>query len=113
MRYWILFVNFIEKKSEWSLDDYIISDISGSCSGSSREYHGNRGQTSHKEQWSERCRAKLVIKDAVDEEWLAGPRQELNFRLHQMRKIWKVQVLVLNETFAKKYRLVCAEQGAG
>lgn len=55
----------------------------------------------------------LVIKDAVDEEWLAGPRQELNYRLRQMRKIWKVQVLVLNETLAKKYRLVCAEQGAG
>ena len=52
----------------------------------------------------------LVIKDAADEEWLAGPRQELNYRLRQMRKIWKVQVLVLKETLAQKYRLVCAKQ---
>ena len=55
----------------------------------------------------------LVIKDAADEEWLAGPRQELNLRLRRMQKIWKIKVLVLNESLAQKYRLVCGEQAAG
>lgn len=55
----------------------------------------------------------LVIKDAADEEWLAGPRQELNSRLRQIQKIWKIKVLVLNESLAQKYHLVCSEQAAG
>ena len=55
----------------------------------------------------------LVIKDAADEEWLAGPRQELNSRLRQIQKIWKIKVLVLNESLAHKYHLVCGEQTAG
>ena len=52
----------------------------------------------------------LVIKDAANEEWLAGPRQELNARLRQIQKIWKVKVLVLNESLARKYHLISGKQ---
>ncbi len=30
-----------------------------------------------------------------------------------MQKIWKIKVLVLNESLAQKYHLVCGEQAAG
>jgi hypothetical protein len=36
----------------------------------------------------------LVIKDAKDVEWLAGPKAILDERLKKIRKIWKAEVIV-------------------
>ena len=47
----------------------------------------------------------LVVKNAEDVAWLAGPLAELKARLLQVRKIWKVEVAVLNEELAKKQKL--------
>lgn len=49
----------------------------------------------------------LVIKDAEDVAWLAGPAAELKARLLQIRKIWNVEVMVLNEELAEKLSLTC------
>lgn len=49
----------------------------------------------------------LVVKNAEDIAWLAGPRAELNARLFQMRKIWNVELVVLNEKLAREYGLLC------
>ena len=49
----------------------------------------------------------LVIKNAADITWLAGPLAELKARLIQIRKIWGVEVVVLNEELAKEYKLTC------
>ena len=48
----------------------------------------------------------LVIKNAVDMEWLAGPTAELNNRLLKIIKIWGAKVVVLNEELAIKYKLI-------
>lgn len=47
----------------------------------------------------------LVIKNAKIE-WLAGPMVELNARLFKIRKIWRVQIVVLNEELAKERKLI-------
>lgn len=47
----------------------------------------------------------LVIRSAR-EEWLAGPMEELRARLFNYRKIWGIEVIVLNEDMAKKYHLI-------
>ena len=39
-------------------------------------------------------------------EWLAGPMAELNARLLKIRKIWRVQIVVLNEELAKERKLI-------
>ena len=49
----------------------------------------------------------LVIKNAEDITWLAGPLAELKARLLQVRKIWGVEVAVLNEEIAKERGLIC------
>lgn len=49
----------------------------------------------------------LVIKNADDISWLAGPLAELKARLLQVRKIWGIEVAVLNEQLAGKYNLTC------
>lgn len=49
----------------------------------------------------------LVIKNAEDFAWLAGPMAELNERLLPVKKIWGLEVAVLNEELAKQYRLIC------
>lgn len=49
----------------------------------------------------------LVVKNAKNESWLAGPLAELKNRLLQVRKIWSVKVIVLNEELAKEYKLIC------
>ena len=49
----------------------------------------------------------LVIKNAEDITWLAGPLAELRARLLQLRKIWGVEIAVLNEALAKEYKLIC------
>ena len=48
----------------------------------------------------------LVIRNAPSEEWLAGPKAELESRLFRYQKIWKIRVLVLNESLAKEYGLI-------
>lgn len=49
----------------------------------------------------------LVVKSANDVKWLAGPKAELEARLLQIKKIWGVKVVVLNEELAREYKLVC------
>lgn len=49
----------------------------------------------------------LVVKNASDSAWLAGPKAELDNRLVKIRKIWGINVLVLNEELARKYNLIC------
>lgn len=49
----------------------------------------------------------LVIKNAEDVAWLAGPLAELKSRLLQARKIWNIEVMVLNEELSEKLSLTC------
>lgn len=49
----------------------------------------------------------LVVKNAKDITWLAGPLAELKARLLRVRKIWGVEVAVLNEELAREYKLTC------
>lgn len=49
----------------------------------------------------------LVVKNAKGITWLAGPLAELKARLLQVRKIWGVEVAVLNEELAKENKLTC------
>lgn len=49
----------------------------------------------------------LVVKNAENITWLAGPLAELKARLLQLRKIWGVEVAVLNEELAREYSLTC------
>lgn len=49
----------------------------------------------------------LVVKNAKDIAWLAGPLEELNRRLFQFRKIWDIKIAVLNEELAGEYGLIC------
>ena len=52
-----------------------------------------------------KLRCILVIKNAK-EDWLAGPMAELRNRLFTYRKIWGIEVVVLNEELAREYHLV-------
>ena len=49
----------------------------------------------------------LVVKNAEDITWLAGPLAELKARLLQIRKIWNVEIAVLNEELASQHGLLC------
>lgn len=49
----------------------------------------------------------LVVKNAKDITWLAGLLAELKARLLQVRKIWGVEMVVLNEELAREYKLTC------
>lgn len=49
----------------------------------------------------------LVVKNVEDITWLAGPLAELKARLLQIRKIWGVEIAVLNEELAGEYKLTC------
>ena len=49
----------------------------------------------------------LVVKNAEDITWLAGPLAELKARLLPMRKIWGIELAVLNEELAGAYGLTC------
>ena len=49
----------------------------------------------------------LVVKNAEDITWLAGRLAELKARLLQIRKIWGVEIAVLNEELAGEYKLTC------
>ena len=48
----------------------------------------------------------LVIKTAEDHAWLAGPMAVLKNRLIHYRKIWGIEVAVLNPELAKKHHLM-------
>lgn len=48
----------------------------------------------------------LVVKKAEREEWLAGPKAELEARLLHWKKLWKVDIVVLNEELALQYGLI-------
>lgn len=48
----------------------------------------------------------LVIKEAHDIEWLPGVRAELDERLRKIKKIWKADVIVINEDIARDYKLI-------
>lgn len=48
----------------------------------------------------------LVVKNAKNEAWLAGPKAELDNRLIKIKKIWDIKIMVLNEELAKKYKLI-------
>lgn len=39
--------------------------------------------------------------------WLAGPLAELKARLLMLRKIWNIELAVLDEELAGKYGLTC------
>lgn len=49
----------------------------------------------------------LVIKNVKDITWLAGPLAELKARLLMLRKIWNIELAVLDEELAGKYGLTC------
>ncbi len=50
-------------------------------------------------------RCILVIKNA-QEDWLVGPMAELRNRLFTYRKIWGIDVVVLNDELAREYHLI-------
>ncbi|MDY4770484.1 MAG: hypothetical protein SO267_07085 [Lachnospiraceae bacterium] len=54
-----------------------------------------------------RLKFVLVVKNAKDIAWLTGPMAELRARLLQFRKIWGIEVVVLNEELARQYKLIC------
>lgn len=47
----------------------------------------------------------LVIRNA-ETDWLAGPKAILEERLLALRKIWGIEILVLNYELAEKYNLI-------
>lgn len=48
----------------------------------------------------------LVVKNVEDITWLVGPMAELKARLLQIRKIWDIEVAVLNEGLAREHKLI-------
>ena len=87
-------VEFILKHNE---DSIIFLEAKKTCPNVA-----NRYESVDKEQ-----KFVLVVKNAKNESWLAGPLAELKNRLLQVRKIWGVKVMVLNEELAKEYKLIC------
>lgn len=48
----------------------------------------------------------LVIKKINDIKWLVGPCEELRARLIKFRKIWNVDIIVMNEDMAREKKLI-------
>lgn len=48
----------------------------------------------------------VITADEILEDWLNGPKLELEERLRKIMKIWKVKVIVLNTTLAKKFGII-------
>lgn len=48
----------------------------------------------------------VITADEILEDWLVGPKLELEERLRKIMKIWKVKVIVLNTTLAKQYGIL-------
>ena len=49
----------------------------------------------------------IVVKNVKDITWLADSLAELKARLLQIRKIWGVEIVALNEELAGEYKLTC------
>ena len=48
----------------------------------------------------------VISADEILEDWLYGPKLELEERLRKIMKIWKVKVIVLNTILAKKFGII-------
>ena len=48
----------------------------------------------------------VITADEILEDWLVGPKLELEERLRKIMKIWKVKVIVLNTTLAKQFGIL-------
>lgn len=48
----------------------------------------------------------VITADEILEDWLNGPKLELEERLRKIMKIWKVKVIVLNTILAKKFGII-------
>lgn len=50
----------------------------------------------------------VITSDEIKEEWLWGPQLELDARLLKFRKIWGINIVVLNKKLAYEYGLLSA-----
>ena len=115
IRLWILFVNFIEKKLGWYYsesnnrigNEFWRASILGRYQDISEV--GDSLQ-SVDEMKNMKLKFVLVIKNAEDVAWLVGPSAELKARLLQIRKIWNIEIMVLNEELAEKLSLTAKNQ---
>lgn len=48
----------------------------------------------------------VITADEILEDWLNGPKLELEERLRKIMKIWNVKISVLNTTLAKKFGIL-------
>lgn len=48
----------------------------------------------------------VITADEILEDWLQGPKLELEERLKHFMKIWKIQIVVLNKDLAGRYGLI-------
>lgn len=49
----------------------------------------------------------VITADEILEDWLQGPKLELEARLKRFIKIWGIKVVVLNKQLAMEYGIVC------
>jgi hypothetical protein len=49
----------------------------------------------------------VITSDEILEDWLRGPKLELEERLKKTKKIWGVNILVLNRKMAVEYGISC------
>lgn len=85
-------VEFILKYDENSI---VFLEAKQSCPNAA-----NRYESEEKEKKFEEYYSSITA-------WLAGPLAELKARLLQIRKIWGVEIAVLNERLASEYKLTC------
>lgn len=48
----------------------------------------------------------VITSEHTRKEWLPGPKAELERRLLSLRKIWNLEIIVMNCELANKYRLL-------
>ena len=48
----------------------------------------------------------VITSEHIRKEWLLGPKAELERRLLSLRKIWNLEIIVMNRELANKYRLL-------
>lgn len=48
----------------------------------------------------------VITSDEILEDWLVAPKEELEYRLKKIRKIWGIKVSVLNKELARKKGLL-------
>lgn len=53
----------------------------------------------------------VITADEILEDWLQGPKLELEDRLKHLMKIWNIQIVVLNKNLAVQYGLVAETKG--